>query len=169
VVRAGARRAVYEDARPLDSGVGFDDATLPLAVEARRSLPIARVLSPMGSCELCGVVRHGCAEQSNGQLTKAARTLARDDGFNFRTVHWGDLHRRLHEALPTTVTVLWGHQFQSFEAAGDKRGVVATVRVLQTGETVEVTGDLLVKEDGSTSSIRRRFLPNLKLRSYSVA
>lgn len=96
--------------------------------------------------------------------TKAARGLARDDGFNFCAAHWGDLHRRLHEALPPAVTVLWGHQFLSFEAPDDKPGVVATARVLRTGETVEVAGDLLVAADGSTSSIRRRFLPDLKLR-----
>jgi len=99
-------------------------------------------------------------------VTKAARTLARDDGFNFRAAHWGDLHRRLHEALPPAATVLWGHQFLSFEEApGDAGGVVATARVLRTGETVHVPGDLLVAADGSTSSIRRRLLPDLKLRS----
>jgi 2-polyprenyl-6-methoxyphenol hydroxylase-like FAD-dependent oxidoreductase len=80
-------------------------------------------------------------------------------------VHWGDLHRRLHEALPPAVTVLWGHQFLSFEAPDDTRGgIVATASVLRTGETLEVMGDLLVAADGSTSSIRRRFLPDFKLR-----
>ncbi|KAK2630721.1 hypothetical protein QOZ80_6AG0544120 [Eleusine coracana subsp. coracana] len=119
-------------------GWGLDDATLPLAVDLNRA---------------------------TDSETKAARTLARDDGFNFRAAHWGDLHRRLHEALPAAaVTVLWGHQFLSFEAPDDKPGVVATARVLRTGETVEVAGDLLVAADGSTSSIRRRFLPDLKLR-----
>ena len=98
-------------------------------------------------------------------MTKAGRTLARDDGFNFRAAHWGDLHRRLHEALPPAATVLWGHQLLSFEAPGDAGGVVATARVLWTGETVDVPGDLLVAADGSTSSIRRRLLPDLKLRS----
>lgn len=96
--------------------------------------------------------------------TKAARTLARDEDFHFRAAHWGDLHRRLHEELPPAVTVLWGHQFLSFEAPDDTRGVVATARVLRTGETVEVTGDLLIAADGSTSSVRRSFLPDLKLR-----
>nr|CAB3468314.1 unnamed protein product [Digitaria exilis] len=118
----------------------LDDATLPLAVDLNRT---------------------------TDSEAKAARTLARDDGFNFRAAHWGDLHRRLHEALPAEVTVLWGHQFLSFETPEDddtRGGVVATARVLRTGETVEVTGDLLVVADGSTSSIRRRFLPDLKLR-----
>ncbi|KAM0923112.1 hypothetical protein ACQ4PT_005687 [Festuca glaucescens] len=122
-------------------GWGLDAATLPLAVDLNRATD-----SDM----------------------KAARTLARDEGFNFRAAHWGELHRRLHEALPAVVTVLWGHQFLSFEVSGgdhgDKRGVVATARVLATGEIVEVAGDLLVAADGSTSSIRRRFLPELKLR-----
>jgi 2-polyprenyl-6-methoxyphenol hydroxylase-like FAD-dependent oxidoreductase len=96
--------------------------------------------------------------------TKAVRTLARDEDLNFRAAHWGDLHRRLHEELPPAVTVLWGHQFLSFEAPDDTRGIVATARVLRTGETVEVTGDLLIAADGSTSSVRRSFLPDLKLR-----
>ena len=101
-------------------------------------------------------------------MTKDARTLTRDEGFNFRAAHWGELHRRIHDALPPAVTVLWGHQFLSFEMSDDddddKRGVIATARVLATGETVEVAGDLLVAADGCTSSIRRRFLPDLKLR-----
>uniref|UniRef100_A0ACD5WS41 Uncharacterized protein n=1 Tax=Avena sativa TaxID=4498 RepID=A0ACD5WS41_AVESA len=118
---------------------GLDAATLPLAVDLNRA---------------------------TDSETKAARTLTRDDGFNFRAAHWGELHRRLHEALPPAVTVLWGHQFLSFEVSDDdhKRGVVATARVLRTGETVEVAGDLLVSADGCASSIRRRFLPDLKLR-----
>ncbi|KAL6839432.1 hypothetical protein ACP4OV_030702 [Aristida adscensionis] len=122
-------------------GWGLDAATLPLAVDLNRA---------------------------TDSETKAARTLARDDGFNFRAAHWGDLHRRLHGALPAAVTVLWGHQLLSFEVEaaddGGERGVVATARVLRTGETVEVAGDLLVAADGSTSSVRRRFLPDLKLR-----
>ncbi|KAL6602938.1 hypothetical protein ACP70R_043299 [Stipagrostis hirtigluma subsp. patula] len=120
-------------------GWGLDAATLPLAVDLNRA---------------------------TDSETKAARTLARDEDFNFRAAHWGDLHRRLHDALPASVAVLWGHQFLSFEVSdGDgERGVVATARVLRTGETVQVTGDLLVAADGCMSSIRRRFLPDLKLR-----
>ncbi|KQK17814.1 uncharacterized protein LOC100839355 [Brachypodium distachyon] len=122
-------------------GWGLDAATLPLAVDLNRA---------------------------TDSETKAARTLTRDEGFNFRAAHWGDLHRRLHEALPAAVTVLWGHQFLSFEVSDDddddNRGVVATTRVLGTGETVEVAGDLLVAADGCASSIRRHFLPDLKLR-----
>ncbi|KAL5224694.1 hypothetical protein ABZP36_011333 [Zizania latifolia] len=124
-------------------GWGLDAATLPLAVDLNRT---------------------------TDSEAKAARTLTRDEGFNFHAAHWGDLHRRLHEALPAAVTVLWGHQFLSFEApdgdgdGDDERGVVATARVLRTGETVEVAGDLLVAADGCTSSIRRHFLPGLNLR-----
>jgi flavin-dependent dehydrogenase len=56
-------------------------------------------------------------------------------------------------------------KFLSFEAPDDTRGgIVATASVLRTGETLEVMGDLLVAADGSTSSIRRRFLPDFKLR-----
>lgn len=124
-------------------GWGLDAATLPLAVDLNRA---------------------------TDSETKAARTLTRDEGFNFRAAHWGELHRRLHEALPAAVTVHWGHQFLSFEVSdtdgdgGKRGGVVATARVLGTGETVEVAGDLLVAADGCTSSIRRRFLPDLRLR-----
>lgn len=118
-------------------GWGTDAATLPLAVDLNRA---------------------------TDSETKAVRTLARDEDLNFRAAHWGDLHRRLHEELPPAVTVLWGHQFLSFEAPDDTRGIVATARVLRTGETVEVTGDLLIAADGSTSSVRRSFLPDLKLR-----
>uniref|UniRef100_A0ACD6A8V7 Uncharacterized protein n=1 Tax=Avena sativa TaxID=4498 RepID=A0ACD6A8V7_AVESA len=123
-------------------GWGLDAATLPLAVDLNRA---------------------------TDSETKAARTLTRDDGFNFRAAHWGELHRRIHGALPPAVTVLWGHQFLSFAVSdsdddAEKRGVVATARVLGTGETVEVAGDLLIAADGCTSSIRRRFLPDLKLR-----
>ncbi|CAL5053576.1 unnamed protein product [Urochloa decumbens] len=116
-------------------GWGLDAATLPLAVDLNRA---------------------------TDSETKAARTLVRDDSFGFRAAHWGDLHQRLHEALPPAVTVLWGHQFLSFEAPGG--AVVVTARVVRTGETVDVTGDLLVAADGAASSIRRRFLPDLKLR-----
>ncbi|CAN6220908.1 unnamed protein product [Urochloa humidicola] len=122
-------------------GWDLDAATLPLAVDLNRA---------------------------TDSETKAARTLVRDDGFNSRAAHWGDLHQRLHEALPPAVTVLWGHQLVSFEAPDNARGgggvVVATARVLRTGETVDVTGDLLVAADGAASSIRHRFLPDLKLR-----
>ncbi|CAN6201211.1 unnamed protein product [Urochloa humidicola] len=126
-------------------GWDLDAATLPLVVDLNRA--------------------------TDGE-TKAARTLVRDDGFGFRAAHWGDLHRRLHETLPPAVTVLWGHQFLSFDAPDETRGrggggggvVVATARVVRTGETVDVTGDLLVAADGAASSIRRRFLPDLKLR-----
>lgn len=118
-------------------GWGIDAVTLPLAVDLNVATDSA---------------------------TKAVRTLARDEDFKFRAAHWGDLHRRLHEELPPAVTVLWGHQFLSFEAPDDTRGVVATARVLRTGGTVEATGDLLIAADGSTSSVRRSFLPDLKLR-----
>lgn len=52
----------------------------------------------------------------------------------------------------------------SFAETKDKRGVVATARMLRTGDKVEVTGDMMVAADGSQSSIRRHFLPDLKLR-----
>jgi 2-polyprenyl-6-methoxyphenol hydroxylase-like FAD-dependent oxidoreductase len=155
-------------------GWGLDAATLPLAVDLVTVLSDStpnKLVCPLPW--LMGTLVGGCfallllpQNRATDSETKAGRTLTRDEGFGFRAAHWGELHRRLHEALPPVVTVLWGHQFLSFEVSDDddKHGVVATARVLATGETVEVVGDLLVAADGCMSSIRRRFLPDLKLR-----
>ena len=94
---------------------------------------------------------------------KLTRTLARDDSFNFRAAHWVDLHSILHNALPPEI-VLWGHQFLSFRISHDKPSVMIKARVVQTGEIVEIVGDLLVAADGCLSSIRQSFLPDFKLR-----
>ncbi|WOL08124.1 hypothetical protein Cni_G16876 [Canna indica] len=96
---------------------------------------------------------------------KVSRTLTRDDGFNFRAAHWADLHSLLHQALPAG-TVLWGHQFLSFDVPNDNSSVVTKSRVHLTDEVVEIAGDLLVAADGCLSSIRRHFVPDFKL-SYS--
>ncbi|PNX88419.1 6-hydroxynicotinate 3-monooxygenase-like protein, partial [Trifolium pratense] len=67
-------------------------------------------------------------------------TLARDESLNFRAAHWADLHGVLYDALPKQA------------------------KVLQTGEIIEIVGDLLVAADGCLSSIRQKYLPEFKLR-----
>ncbi|PNX74780.1 6-hydroxynicotinate 3-monooxygenase-like protein, partial [Trifolium pratense] len=94
---------------------------------------------------------------------KVNRTLIRDESFNFRAAHWADLHGILYNALPEEV-FLWGHLFISFHVANEKGSVIIKAKVLQTGEIIEIVGDLLVAADGCLSSIRQKYLPDFKLR-----
>lgn len=95
---------------------------------------------------------------------RISRTLTRDENFNFRAAYWSDLHGLLYDALPPGI-VYWGHLFLSFNIiSGDKPSVKVKAKVIQTDEIVEVVGDLLIAADGCLSSIRRHFLPDLKLR-----
>lgn len=94
---------------------------------------------------------------------KTSKTLTRDENFNFRAVHWADLHSMLYKGLPSGL-ILWGHQFISFQTSKDKSTVGVKCRVAETGEIVEIEVDLLVAADGCLSAIRQNFLPNLKLR-----
>ncbi|KAL6985324.1 hypothetical protein U1Q18_018700 [Sarracenia purpurea var. burkii] len=89
--------------------------------------------------------------------------LTRDENFNFRAAHWADLHSLLYNALPPDI-FLWDHLYLSFRISNDKSNVTVKAKTLQTGEVIEIVGDLLVAADGSLSSIRRNFLPELKLR-----
>lgn len=93
--------------------------------------------------------------------------LTRDDHLNFRAVHWADLHELLYNSLPSNL-VLWGHVFLSFCISNDKKSVKAKAKILQTDETVEIDGDLLVAADGCLSSIHRSFLPDFKLRYFTL-
>ncbi|KAF5743288.1 hypothetical protein HS088_TW09G01354 [Tripterygium wilfordii] len=94
---------------------------------------------------------------------KVSWVLAIDENFNFRAAHWADLHSLLHKALPQNV-VLWGHQYLSFCTSDDKTSVKVKAKVVETNESIEIEGNLLVGADGCLSSIRRSFLPDLKLR-----
>ncbi|KAK2987370.1 hypothetical protein RJ640_007057, partial [Escallonia rubra] len=94
---------------------------------------------------------------------KISWTLTRDENFNFRAAHWADLHGLLCKALPADI-FFWGHLFLSFCVSDDKTSVEVTTKVLQTGETIGIAGDLLVAADGCLSSIRQSFLPDFKLR-----
>ncbi|GAU15118.1 hypothetical protein TSUD_08560 [Trifolium subterraneum] len=94
---------------------------------------------------------------------KVNRTLSTDESFNFRAAHWADLHGVLYDALPKQV-FLWGHLFISFHVPNEKGSVIIKAKVLQTGEIIEIVGDLLVAADGCLSSIRQKYLPDFKLR-----
>ncbi|CAI0444406.1 unnamed protein product [Linum tenue] len=105
--------------------------------------------------------------QATDAETKSSWVLARDEEFNFRAAHWTDLHHLLYTALPPeAASFLWGHLFLSFSISQDnsKPSVSVQARTLQTGEIVEITGDLLVAADGCLSAVRRAFLPDLELR-----
>ncbi|XP_074278870.1 uncharacterized protein LOC141602530 [Silene latifolia] len=101
--------------------------------------------------------------QATDTEKKTHRILTRDEEFNFRAAHWADLHELLLNSLPPNI-LMWGHHFLSFSIADDKASVTVKAKVLETGEIVEIVGDLLIAADGCLSSIRRTFLPNHTLR-----
>ncbi|KAF8035912.1 hypothetical protein BT93_C1821 [Corymbia citriodora subsp. variegata] len=82
---------------------------------------------------------------------KTRKILARDEKFNHSAAHWAALHDHLFSALPPEIFL-------------DKQSVKIRARVLDTEETVELDGDLLVAADGSHSLIRHHYFPDLKLR-----
>ncbi|KAI6680135.1 hypothetical protein NL676_034016 [Syzygium grande] len=94
---------------------------------------------------------------------KTRKILARDENFNHSAAHWATLHDHLFSALPPEI-FLWGHLFLSFSVSNDKQSVKIKAQVLDTGETTEVDGDMLVAADGCLSLIRNHFLPDVKLR-----
>ncbi|XP_010541624.1 PREDICTED: uncharacterized protein LOC104815034 [Tarenaya hassleriana] len=114
----------------------LDDFTLPLSIDQNQTT-------------------------DNGK--KGTRILTRDENFNFRAAYWTDIHSLLYNALPRSV-FLWGHLYLSFTVPQDKSSVKVKARILETQETIEIRGDLLVAADGCLSSIRKTFLPDLKLR-----
>ncbi|CAA7039741.1 unnamed protein product [Microthlaspi erraticum] len=102
-------------------------------------------------------------DQTTDSEKKVTRVLTRDENFDFRAAYWSDIHALLYNALPQTM-FLWGHKFLSFTDSQDESSVKVKTLVIETQETVEIQGDLLVAADGCLSSIRKTFLPNLKLR-----
>ncbi|KAJ9167783.1 hypothetical protein P3X46_019378 [Hevea brasiliensis] len=94
---------------------------------------------------------------------KSTRILTRDENFNFGAAHWADLHSLLYDALPPEI-FLWGHVYLSFCISEDQTSVNVKAKSLQTNEIIEINGDLLIAADGCLSSIRRTFLPDIKLR-----
>lgn len=94
---------------------------------------------------------------------KNNRILTRDESFNFRAAFWSDLHSLLYKALPSE-TVLWGQTFLSFCVSNGENRVTVKAKNSQSGEIIEVAGDLLVAADGCLSSIRQSFFPEHKLR-----
>ncbi|KAL1552482.1 6-hydroxynicotinate 3-monooxygenase-like [Salvia divinorum] len=136
------------------AGLGVDTVSLKLIEKWTQQPQLLQQLSlPM-------TIEH---EQTTDGDKKIAWTLSRDEHFNFRAVHWADLHNLLHSSLQRDV-VLWGHLFLSFSISDDKTNVKVLAKVLQTNEPVEIVADLLVAADGCLSSIRETYLPDLKLR-----
>ncbi|KAL0888131.1 hypothetical protein Bca101_012114 [Brassica carinata] len=103
-------------------------------------------------------------DQATDSEKKATRVLTRDEDFDFRAAYWSDIHGLLFNALDPTI-FLWGHKFLSFTMSQDGSTVIKVkALVMESQETVEIQGDLLVAADGCLSSIRKTFLPNFKLR-----
>ncbi|KAK6119477.1 hypothetical protein DH2020_046781 [Rehmannia glutinosa] len=136
------------------AGIGLDTVSLKL-IESWIKEPklLQHITWPL-------TIEHERATDGDKKITWA---LITDENFNFTAVHWADLHSLLYNSLPQEV-VLWGHSFNSFCISDDKSAVKVQAKVLQTNETVEIVGDLLVAADGCLSSIRKTFLPDLKLR-----
>ncbi|KAI3468299.1 hypothetical protein Pfo_024962 [Paulownia fortunei] len=123
------------------AGLGLDTVSLKLIEPWIKQPELLQLITlPM-------TIEH---EQATDGDKKITWTLIRDENFNFRAVHWADLHSLLYDSLPRRLF------------SGDILKVRA--KVLQTDETVEIDGDLLVAADGCLSSIRKTFLPDLKLR-----
>ncbi|EOA20763.1 hypothetical protein CARUB_v10001092mg [Capsella rubella] len=101
--------------------------------------------------------------QATDSEKKVTSILTRDEDFDFRASYWSDIHTLLFNALPQSM-FLWGHKFLSFTMSQDESSVKVKTLVMETQETVEFQGDLLVAADGCLSSIRKTFLPDLKLR-----
>ncbi|RZR86455.1 hypothetical protein BHM03_00013646 [Ensete ventricosum] len=160
LISAGWRATVIEktagppSGSPTGAGLGLDPESLRL---------VCRWTSDPNFLHAATVPLSIDINRATDSKRKVSRTLTRDEGFNFRAAHWADLHSILLQALPPG-TVVWGHQFLSFDVSNDKSFVVTKSRVLPTDEVVEIAGDLLVAADGCLSSIRRHFLPNFKLR-----
>ena len=104
-----------------------------------------------------------CKQNQAIDSEKISWTLTRDENFNFRAAHWGDLRGLLYNALPSNI-LLGGHLFLSFCISDDKKSVKIKAKVLQIEEEIEIVSNLLVAADGSFSSIRQKFLTGLKLR-----
>lgn len=139
------------------AGVGLDTVSVKLIEQWTQQPQLIQLLSlPM-------TIEHVC-EIFSPLKTCKNWTLSRDEHFNFRALHWADLHSLLYSSLPQDV-VLWGHLFLSFCISDDKTSVKVQAKEIRTNETVEIVGDLLVAADGCLSSIRKTFLPDLKLRS----
>jgi len=88
----------------------------------------------------------------------------RDEAYNHRAAHWSDLHRFIHNALPSGI-VRFGHEVLSFEEHAEPPHV--RVRVSKGGDAVEeVEADFMVAADGSMSQTREKFVPNEKRRYF---
>ncbi|XP_030543119.1 aurachin C monooxygenase/isomerase-like [Rhodamnia argentea] len=159
LIRAGWDVVVMEKSRrpPKGSPAGAGLSLDPLSQELIRSWT--------GRPELLRDITSPVTIDLNQAINdeKTRKVLARDENFNHRAAHWAALHDHLFSALPPQL-FLWGHLFLSFSVSSDTRSVKIKAQVLDTGETTEVDGDLLVAADGCLSLIRNHFLPDVKLR-----
>ncbi|XP_074579859.1 uncharacterized protein LOC141836299 isoform X1 [Curcuma longa] len=160
LISAGWRVTVFEksasppDGSPTGAGLGLDPQSLRLLSQWISDPHLLQDVTFPLSIDLNRLTDSG---------TKASRTLTRDEDFDFRAAHWADLHSILLRTLPPD-TVLWGHQFLSFEVSDGRSSVVTNARVLRTDEIIGIASDLVVAADGCLSSIRRRLFPDSKLR-----
>ncbi|XP_059658077.1 uncharacterized protein LOC132304426 [Cornus florida] len=139
---------------PTGAGLGLD----PLAQQLIESW-----LGPPGLLHKASMPLTIDQDQATDSEKKISSTLTRDENFNFRAAHWADLHGLLSNALPQDI-FCWGHLFLSFCSSDDKTCVEVKTKVIETGKIIKIVGNLLVAADGCLSSIRRSFLPDLKLR-----
>ncbi|KAK2632377.1 hypothetical protein EUGRSUZ_L01635 [Eucalyptus grandis] len=159
LIRAGWDVVVIEKSRkpPKGSPTGAGLSLDPLSQELIRSWTGCPELLRDITCPLTSDLNQAIDDE------KTRKILARDDHFNHRAAHWASLHDHLFTALPPEI-FLWGHLFLSFSVSNDKQSVKMKAQVLDTGETTEVCGDLLIAADGCLSLIRNHFLPNVKPR-----
>ncbi|KAK1312465.1 hypothetical protein QJS10_CPA07g00566 [Acorus calamus] len=139
---------------PTGAGLGLDP-------QARRFLD--QWLSRLGLLHSITLPLTIDQNQATDSEKKTTQILTRDESFNFRAAHWADLHKLLYETLPPGV-VLWGHQFVSLTTSSVNASVIVKAESLPKKEDLEFVGDLLVAADGCMSMIRKRFLPDFKLR-----
>ncbi|PKI43569.1 hypothetical protein CRG98_036061 [Punica granatum] len=115
------------------------------------------ILDLLNKTSLVSINGQGVEEWRLSQVKKRKDQL-------LAAVHWADIHGLLYNSTPQQVLFLWGHLFHSFSVSNNKKSVKVKAKVLQSGETIEVDGDLLVAADGCLSSGSQSFLPDLKLR-----
>lgn len=159
LIRTGWDVVVIEKSRkpPKGSPTGAGLSLDPLSQELIRSWTGCPELLRDITCPLTSDLNQAIDDE------KTRKILARDDHFHHRAAHWASLHDHLFTALPPEI-FLWGHLFLSFSVSNDKQSVKMKAQVLDTGETTEVCGDLLIAADGCLSLIRNHFLPNVKPR-----
>lgn len=106
----------------------------------------------------CGIVQNRAMDSN-----RKAKVVCKDEGYNHRAAHWSDLHKLIHDALPSGI-VRFAHEVLSFEEFRGSDGKPRVkVKVMKGGheESVEeIEGDLMIAADGSMSQTREKFVPD---------